>query len=226
MATTIGHSGSSKNQSLHLTFRFNNDISYIIITFWVFKLRISQNRFVKYAGNHLERSAHFGCSIWLWPRRCKCFFLSVPFTDCVNFEFNDINFILFQNILKSKRHGFGESIDFHTMTTKVVKEKLQKLLEDPKYMENAKKMSARFRDQKEQPLDRAVWWIEWVLRNPDCDYLKSPVLRLGFIVGNSFDIIAIISITSFIILCAITKICLLASGKLSTSGKMDKQKKS
>lgn len=33
-----------------------------------------------------------------------------------------------------------------------------------------------------------------MLRNPDCDYLKSPVLRLGYIVGNSIDIIAIVTI--------------------------------
>lgn len=39
------------------------------------------------------------------------------------------------------------------------------------------------------PLERAVWWIEWILRIPDVEYLKSPVLRLGFVAGNSFDII-------------------------------------
>lgn len=133
-----------------------------------------------------------------------------------------------QNVLKSIRYGFGEGIDFHTMTTQIIKEKLQKLLEDPKYMENAKKMSQRFRDQKELPLDRAVWWIEWVLRNPDCDYLKSPVLRLGFFAGNSFDVIAIISIASFVIVIAMVKMCMFLSTKsnLSTSNKPNIQKKS
>lgn len=107
--------------------------------------------------------------------------------------------------MKSIRHGFAEGIDFHTMTTQMIEEKLQKLLENPKYLENAKKMSQRFKDQKELPLDRAVWWIEWVLRNPDNDYMKSPVLRLGFIVGNSFDVIAIISIASFVIVIIMIK---------------------
>lgn len=93
------------------------------------------------------------------------------------------------------------------MTTEIIKEKLKRILEDPKYYENAKKFSARFRDQKESPLERAVWWIEWLLRNPDCEYMKSPVLRLGFIVGNSYDFIAIISITFFIMFLFIFKAC-------------------
>lgn len=90
--------------------------------------------------------------------------------------------------------GFAEEIDFRIMTTELIKEKLQKVLEDPKYTENAKKLSVRFRDQKEKPLDRAIWWIEFLLRNPNADHMKSPVLRLGFFSGNSFDIIVFITL--------------------------------
>lgn len=92
------------------------------------------------------------------------------------------------------------------MTTPIIKEKLQKVLEDPKYADNAKKLSARFRDQKEKPLDRAVWWIEWLLRNPNADYLKSPVLRLGIFTGNSFDLIVFITLVSLIIFIVLIKL--------------------
>ncbi|XP_031633767.1 uncharacterized protein LOC116347346 [Contarinia nasturtii] len=98
------------------------------------------------------------------------------------------------NLLKSIQLGFAEGINFQTMTTEIIKEKLQQILEDPKYLINMKKVSTQFRDQKEKPIDRAIWWTEWVLRNPNADFLKSPVLRLGFISGNSYDVIAIITI--------------------------------
>lgn len=91
------------------------------------------------------------------------------------------------------------------MTTEIIKEKLHKILEDPKYKKNAEELSTRFRDQKEKPLDRAIWWIEWALRNPNADFLKSPVLRLGFITGNSFDVIATITIILIVILSFVTK---------------------
>ena len=92
------------------------------------------------------------------------------------------------------------------MTTEIINEKLHKILEDPKYMENVKKLSARFRDQKEKPLDRAVWWIEWLLRNPNAEFLKSPVLQLGFIKGNSFDVIAIVTIILLVIVSFVVKL--------------------
>lgn len=81
------------------------------------------------------------------------------------------------------------------MTTQIIKEQLQKVLENPKYAKNAKKLSARFRDQKEKPIDRAVFWVEWLLRNPNANaFLKSPVLRLGIFTGNSFDLIVFITL--------------------------------
>lgn len=111
-----------------------------------------------------------------------------------------------QNLQKSIRLGFAEGIDFQKMTTEIIKEKLYKILNDPKYTKNAKELSVRFRDQKEKPLDRAIWWIEWLLRYPNADFLKSPVLRLGFISGNSFDVIAIITIILIIILSFLAKL--------------------
>lgn len=119
--------------------------------------------------------------------------------------------------MKSIRNGFAEGVDFHTITREIIKEKLEKILEGPKYYLNAKKLSVRFRDQKETPLERAIWWTEWILRNPDGENLKSPVLRLGFIAANSYDIIAIISITLFVILVLIIKTCISKSHKVIMS---------
>lgn len=93
------------------------------------------------------------------------------------------------------------------MTTQIIKEKLQSVLENPKYTENAKKLSARFKDQKEKPIDRAVWWIEWLLRNPNANaFLKSPVLRLGIFTGNSFDLIVFITLIILAILLVLIKL--------------------
>lgn len=49
--------------------------------------------------------------------------------------------------------------------------------------------SARFRDQPDKPLVRAVWWIEYMLRNPNPEHLQSPVVRLGSFVSNLYDIL-------------------------------------
>lgn len=92
----------------------------------------------------------------------------------------------------------AEGLDFFNLTTDGIKDTLIKVLSDRKYAINAKKLSSKFKDQKEKPLDRAIWWIEWLIRNPDADYLKSPVLELGYIAGNAYDVIAFITIISFV----------------------------
>ncbi|XP_031626641.1 UDP-glucuronosyltransferase 2C1-like [Contarinia nasturtii] len=117
-----------------------------------------------------------------------------------------------QNLVKTKRQGISEGVDYYSLSKAELKKTLHKVLEDPSYSINALKWSAKFRDQKEKPLDRAVWWIEWLLRNPDCDHLKSPVLQLGFIVGNSYDVIAFIfMIFIAIVTILITLLCICAS---------------
>lgn len=105
-------------------------------------------------------------------------------------------------------------MNFQTITTNILTTSIHQILENPKYVENAKKISKMFRDQKETPLQRAVWWAEWLIRNPNCEHLKSPVLKLGFIAGNSYDIIAIVSIVLFIIFWVLIKKCLFVIRKL------------
>ncbi|KAG4074540.1 hypothetical protein HA402_005605 [Bradysia odoriphaga] len=100
-----------------------------------------------------------------------------------------------QNLIKLKRLGMAEGIDYyHSLNRQNIKNALVKVLENPSYRENSQKWSALFRDQKEKPLDRAVWWIEWALRNPNCEHLTSPVHRLGFIAANSYDIVAVVTL--------------------------------
>lgn len=85
--------------------------------------------------------------------------------------------------------GVAERILFDQLTADAVVRTVRKVIEDPKYRTNIQKRSARFRDQPEKPLDRAVWWVEYILRNPNPEHLRSPVRKLGAFVANLYDII-------------------------------------
>lgn len=97
-----------------------------------------------------------------------------------------------QNLLKTRRLGMAEGLNYINLNTADIKLTLLKVIGNASYSINAKIVSQQYRDQKETPLERAVWWIEWVLRNPNVEHLRSPVLRLGYFVGNSFDILAFV----------------------------------
>lgn len=90
---------------------------------------------------------------------------------------------------KIKRLQMGEDLDFYSLSHDKLRRALQKVLEESKYTTNARRLQSLMFDQHEKPLDRAIWWIEWVLRHPHEKNLQSPVIELGYMVGNSIDVI-------------------------------------
>lgn len=81
--------------------------------------------------------------------------------------------------------------------------------------------SARFRDQKEKPLDRAIWWINWALRNPEPDHMTSPVLKLGFIRANCYDIIGVTVFLGLVVVYVTAKIICICQSKINRKAKRD-----
>lgn len=112
---------------------------------------------------------------------------------------------ILQNLIKTKRLGMAEGLNYLQLTSDDIKRALLKVLEDSNYQSNANKWSNKYKDQKETPLERAIWWIEWILRNPDAEYLRSPVLRVGYFAGHSFDIIVFVTVVAFVICFCVMK---------------------
>lgn len=99
--------------------------------------------------------------------------------------------------MKAKKIGIADGLDIYKLSANDIRQALLKVLEDSKYRENAKKASWLFRDQKEKPLERTIWWAEYLIRNPNCEHLKSPAPQLGFIVSHSLDVISVVIICIF-----------------------------
>lgn len=118
---------------------------------------------------------------------------------------------MFQNAVKVKTLGCGEIIKFTEFTSNELKDKIMKILEDPSYTRNMRELSRSFRDQKEKPLDRAVWWIEWAMRNPNSRIMKSPVKEVGYIVANSYDVVVAITIAFIVSIATFYKLFTLAT---------------
>lgn len=91
------------------------------------------------------------------------------------------------------------------------------------YRETIKKLSSIFLDQNDKPLDRAVFWIEYVLRHKGAVHLRSAARNLSYIQYFSLDVIAVfvvIIIVDILILKALLKKCF-----GSKSRTVDKKKK-
>ena len=102
--------------------------------------------------------------------------------------------------------GVGSKVDFKTLTVENFKQSILSIVDNPKVAKNSARISKLFKDKPQKPLDKAVWWVDYVIRNPDLDNIKSPTLKLGFLATYSLDIIFAFVVISFVFLYAIRKL--------------------
>lgn len=96
--------------------------------------------------------------------------------------------------------GTAERLLFQDFTAEALKTLMNKVLNDPKYRNNAMMNAKLFSDQKETPLERAIWWIEWVLRHPNSKVFELPGKTMSQFQRLSLDVYLFVVIVAIIIL--------------------------
>lgn len=102
------------------------------------------------------------------------------------------------NCARIKKAEVGEVLSLMDLTVNETISTIRRVVENPKYRENMKIKSKIFRSQKETPIERAVWWVEWLVNNSP-DHLKSPTVNMNFIQSNSYDVIFFIFLAFYAI---------------------------
>lgn len=112
----------------------------------------------------------------------------------------------YRTIDKSVRMGVAVRMEIATLKVDNFRSSILKVLEDLTYTENANKISKIFQDKPMKPIDTAVYWVEFVIRNPDAPFFKSPTLELGFLASNSLDVYLFLIISIHLITFTVIKL--------------------
>ncbi|KAM8801685.1 UDP-glucuronosyltransferase 2A3-like isoform 1-T1 [Rhynchonycteris naso] len=126
------------------------------------------------------------------------------------------------NIAHMKAKGVAVEVNLHTMTSADLLNAVRTVINDPSYKENMVRLSRIHHDQPVKPLDRAVFWIEFVMRHKGAKHLRPAVHNLTWFQYHSLDVVG------FLLACVATaifltiKCCLFSCQK---SGKTKKKKK-
>ncbi|KAK9881631.1 hypothetical protein WA026_017156 [Henosepilachna vigintioctopunctata] len=94
------------------------------------------------------------------------------------------------NVKKMVDKGFGLKLEVKTMDSNSLKNSILELLNNPKYKKNIDRLSAISKDQPMRPLEKAVWWIEYVLRHKTTEHLRSPSADIPLYQYFFLDILA------------------------------------
>uniref|UniRef100_G1R7U8 UDP-glucuronosyltransferase n=1 Tax=Nomascus leucogenys TaxID=61853 RepID=G1R7U8_NOMLE len=126
------------------------------------------------------------------------------------------------NIAHMKAKGAAVSLDFNTMSSTDLLNALKTVINDPLYKENAMKLSRIHHDQPVKPLDRAVFWIEFVMRHKGAKHLRVAAHDLTWFQYHSLDVIGLLLACVATVIFIITK-CLFCVWKFVRTGKKGKR---
>lgn len=78
-----------------------------------------------------------------------------------------------------EQKGYGKLVNFFEMTEESFENAVKEVLSNVRFKEMAMVQSQVFKDQPIKPLDRAVYWVEYIIRNGGAAHLKSDSLELN-----------------------------------------------
>ncbi|XP_044188877.1 UDP-glucuronosyltransferase 2B31-like [Thunnus albacares] len=94
------------------------------------------------------------------------------------------------NFFRMKVRGVAKVLDILTLNKDNFLEALKEVLYEPSYREKMKALSNLHRDQPMKPLDRAIFWIEFVMRHKGAPHLRTESYKMSRIQYHSIDVVA------------------------------------
>lgn len=120
----------------------------------------------------------------------------------------------------SVKKGIALQLNIKKLDKDTLKATILELLENKKYIEAAQLRSINFRDQKEKPIERALWWVDFIARNSDVSFLKSAKLdHMNYFVKHSVDVVAFLTVFVLLFIFGTLKIICLVSNYMKKRGK-------
>ncbi|XP_012875568.1 PREDICTED: UDP-glucuronosyltransferase 2B15-like [Dipodomys ordii] len=147
--------------------------------------------------------------------------------EAINHGIPMVGFPLFgeqhDNIAHMVAKGAAVQLDIKAISSKDFLRALEAVINNPVYKKNAMWLSTIHHDQPMKPLDRAVFWIEFVMRHKGAKHLRPLSHNLAWYQYHSLDVIgfllACVATVAFLVL----KCCLFVYQKVFKMGKKKKR---
>jgi len=130
--------------------------------------------------------------------------------------------------------GVGIKMEITNFSEDEMENAITKILGDKRYSENMKKVTKQFLDRPLAPLETAMWWINFVLRQENTDYIRPSSVNQSWWVKRQIDIwiflflllISVNSISIYVFYKLVKRCCFRSSSnaKVSSGTKSKKTK--
>ncbi|XP_035438828.2 UDP-glycosyltransferase UGT4 [Spodoptera frugiperda] len=96
------------------------------------------------------------------------------------------------NVERYVSYGFGIKLDMKTLTEEKLKHAINATIADDSYRRNMERFRTIINDSPQTPLERAVWWTEYVLRHGDAKHLRAPSANISWRQYLELDLVLIL----------------------------------
>ncbi|CAD0205764.1 unnamed protein product [Chrysodeixis includens] len=96
------------------------------------------------------------------------------------------------NAEKYVHHGIGVQLEAKDVNEESLTKAINTVIGNKSYKENIIKLRDRMHDQPQKPLERAMWWIEYVMRHGGAKHLRSPAAFITWREYLELDLVAVV----------------------------------
>lgn len=128
---------------------------------------------------------------------------------------------------KTVKLGVGVKLNFRNLNREIFKAAIMEVMTNSKYTENVQRISKDFRDKPMRPLDKAIWYIEHVMRHPNSPAYNPITLEVGYFIANSYDVMLVLFAAFFTLIFVALKTIKVARhflGRSTSTSPTDKMK--
>uniref|UniRef100_A0A7N6BNP7 UDP-glucuronosyltransferase n=1 Tax=Anabas testudineus TaxID=64144 RepID=A0A7N6BNP7_ANATE len=111
------------------------------------------------------------------------------------------------NMVHMKSKGAAVILDFTSMKTEDLRDAVNTVINEKSYKENAMRLSSIHRDRPMSPLDEAVFWIEFTMRNKGAKHLRVQAHELTWYQYHSLDVLGFIITVVLLLILLFMKTC-------------------
>ncbi|KAI9554594.1 hypothetical protein GHT06_019867 [Daphnia sinensis] len=110
------------------------------------------------------------------------------------------------NAKKAQDDGYAIRLDWDNLTEEILFDAIQKILTNSSYAENMERVSELMRDQMETPLDRVIYWIEYIIRHDGAPHLRTSSRKLSQHHRVLFDVMFFLVVVCILMFYVFTRV--------------------
>eukprot|EP00058_Branchiostoma_floridae_P003053 XP_002588541.1 hypothetical protein BRAFLDRAFT_220703 [Branchiostoma floridae] len=119
------------------------------------------------------------------------------------------------NAARVVARGLGVKLNLRTVTTDQLYKAIIHILTNSSYRETAARLSRLYRDQPQSPMERAVWWIEHVIKHGKLPHLRARAVELPWYQYYLLDVTAFLLAVCAAVLGTVWYGCSFVCGKIT-----------